>query len=76
MEVNEEFKHKMKRRSVEIMKKAKKLAELAGEESEPSFPAIHPRTTAYAPRSYCRGIENASDKEGCRCLHQGAGFLP
>lgn len=33
MEVNEEFKHKMKRRSVEIMKKAKRLAELAGEET-------------------------------------------
>lgn len=33
MEVNEEFKHKMKRRSVEIMKKAKRLAELTGEET-------------------------------------------
>lgn len=33
MEVNEEFKNKMKRRSVEIIRKAKKLAELSGEET-------------------------------------------
>ena len=33
MEVNDEFKNKMKRRSVEIMRKAKKLAELSGEET-------------------------------------------
>lgn len=33
MEVNDEFKNKIKRRSVEIMRKAKKLAELSGEET-------------------------------------------
>lgn len=32
MEINEEFKRKMKRRAVEIMRKAKKLAELTNEE--------------------------------------------
>lgn len=32
MEVNDEFKRKMKRRAVEIMRKAKKLAELTNEE--------------------------------------------